>query len=54
MSAHGAHGHPHPSHPHSGHPHSTLTSPFYAQNVAMMASWRPYDGSTFQRASPYG
>lgn len=51
--------HPHPGHPHAGHPHTSLAaaaaaSPFYAQNVAMMSSWRAYDSAGFQRASPYG
>lgn len=46
--------HPGHAHPHPGHPHSTLAAPFYAQNVAMMSSWRAYDSAGFQRASPYG
>lgn len=56
MGPHTGHGHPHSGHPHTGHPHTTLAaaSPFYAQNVAMMSSWRAYDGAGFQRASPYG
>ncbi|XP_043283908.1 GATA-binding factor A-like isoform X2 [Venturia canescens] len=55
MGPHTAHGHPHSAHPHTGHPHTSLAaaSPFYAQNVAMMSSWRAYDGAGFQRASPY-
>lgn len=64
MGPHSGHTHPHPhthphaAHPHTGHPHSSLAAaaaaPFYAQNVAMMSSWRAYDGAGFQRASPYG
>ena len=56
MGPHTGHTHPHAGHPHTGHPHSTLAAaaPFYAQNVAMMSSWRAYDGAGFQRASPYG
>ena len=60
MGPHSGHAHPHPhphaAHPHTGHPHSSLAAaaPFYAQNVAMMSSWRAYDGAGFQRASPYG
>ncbi|XP_076398450.1 uncharacterized protein LOC100875427 isoform X2 [Megachile rotundata] len=57
MGPHSGHGHPHAGHPHTGHPHSSLAAaaaaPFYAQNVAMMSSWRAYDGAGFQRASPY-
>lgn len=56
MGPHAGPGHPHAGHPHAAHPHSTLAAaaPFYAQNVAMMSSWRAYDGAGFQRASPYG
>lgn len=58
MGPHAGPGHPHAGHPHAAHPHSTLAAaaaaPFYAQNVAMMSSWRAYDGTGFQRASPYG
>lgn len=56
MGPHTGHAHPHAGHPHTAHPHSTLAAaaPFYAQNVAMMSSWRAYDGAGFQRASPYG
>lgn len=57
MGPHAGHGHPHAGHPHTAHPHSSLAAaaPFYAaQNVAMMSSWRAYDGAGFQRASPYG
>ncbi|KYN22111.1 PREDICTED: GATA-binding factor A-like isoform X1 [Trachymyrmex cornetzi] len=57
MGPHAGPGHPHAGHPHAAHPHSTLAAaaaaPFYAQNVAMMSSWRAYDGTGFQRASPY-
>ncbi|KAF3424715.1 hypothetical protein E2986_06620 [Frieseomelitta varia] len=59
MGQHSGHPHPHPhphaAHPHTGHHHSSLAAaaPFYAQNVAMMSSWRAYDGAGFQRASPY-
>ncbi|XP_043469622.1 GATA-binding factor A-like isoform X2 [Leptopilina heterotoma] len=56
LGPHGGHGHPHGGHPHAAHPHSALAaanSPFYAQNVAMMSSWRAYDSAGFQRASPY-
>ncbi|XP_029039622.1 GATA-binding factor A-like [Osmia bicornis bicornis] len=55
MGPHSGHGHPHAGHPHTGHPHTSLAAaaPFYAQNVAMMSSWRAYDGAGFQRASPY-
>ncbi|XP_066600802.1 GATA-binding factor A-like [Prorops nasuta] len=57
MGPHAGHAHPHAGHPHSGHPHSSLAAaaaaPFYAQNVAMMSSWRAYDSAGFQRASPY-
>ncbi|XP_012274475.1 GATA-binding factor A isoform X2 [Orussus abietinus] len=57
MGPHTGHSHPHAGHPHTGHPHSSLAAaaaaPFYAQNVAMMSSWRAYDGAGFQRASPY-
>lgn len=56
MGPHAGPGHPHAGHPHAAHPHSSLAAaaPFYAQNVAMMSSWRAYDGAGFQRASPYG
>lgn len=56
MGPHTGHGHPHAGHPHTAHPHSSLAAaaPFYAQNVAMMSSWRAYEGAGFQRASPYG
>ncbi|KAJ8686140.1 hypothetical protein QAD02_021934 [Eretmocerus hayati] len=57
---HASHTHPHATgHPHTAHPHSSLAaaaaaaSPFYAQNVAMMSTWRAYDSASFQRASPY-
>ncbi|XP_001607848.1 GATA-binding factor A isoform X2 [Nasonia vitripennis] len=57
MGPHTGHAHPHAAHPHTAHPHSSLAaaaaSPFYAQNVAMMSSWRAYDSAGFQRASPY-
>ncbi|XP_015587314.1 GATA-binding factor A isoform X2 [Cephus cinctus] len=57
MGPHAGHTHPHTGHPHAAHPHSTLAAaaaaPFYAQNVAMMSSWRAYDSAGFQRASPY-
>ncbi|KAM0731534.1 GATA-binding factor A [Formica fusca] len=55
MGPHAGPGHPHAGHPHAAHPHSSLAAaaPFYAQNVAMMSSWRAYDGAGFQRASPY-
>ncbi|XP_025154604.1 GATA-binding factor A isoform X2 [Harpegnathos saltator] len=59
MGPHAGHGHPHAGHPHTAHPHSSLAAaaaaPFYAQNVAMMSSWRAtYEGTSFhQRASPY-
>lgn len=59
MGPHVGHSHPHAAHPHAAHPHSSLAaaaaaSPFYAQNVAMMSSWRAYDSAGFQRATPYG
>jgi len=58
MGPHAGPGHPHAGHPHAAHPHSTLAAaaaaPFYAQNVAMMSSWRAYDSTSFQRASSYG
>ncbi|XP_067014454.2 GATA-binding factor A-like [Anabrus simplex] len=41
---HGAHAH---------HQASALSSPFYPQNAVMMSSWRAYDSTAFQRASPY-
>ncbi|CAB0039493.1 unnamed protein product [Trichogramma brassicae] len=57
MGPHSSHAHPHAGHPHTAHPHTSLAaaaaSPFYAQNVAMMSSWRAYDSAGFQRASPY-
>ena len=59
MGPHAGHAHPHAGHPHTAHPHTAslaaaAASPFYAQNVAMMSSWRAYDSAGFQRASPYG
>ncbi|XP_058797366.1 uncharacterized protein LOC131667731 isoform X2 [Phymastichus coffea] len=57
MGPHTGHTHPHAGHPHTAHPHASLAaaaaSPFYAQNAAMMSSWRVYDSAGFQRASPY-
>ncbi|XP_011497138.1 PREDICTED: GATA-binding factor A-like isoform X2 [Ceratosolen solmsi marchali] len=57
IGTHTGHTHIHSGHSHSAHPHTTLAaaaaSPFYAQNVAMMSSWRAYDSAAFQRASPY-
>ncbi|CAH1114029.1 unnamed protein product [Psylliodes chrysocephalus] len=37
----------------SPHHAGALAGQFYAQNV-MMGGWRPYDGTGFQRTSPYG
>ncbi|XP_014213059.1 GATA-binding factor A-like, partial [Copidosoma floridanum] len=56
MGPHGSHVYPHSSNSHITHSHTNFAgaaSPFYAQNVAMMSSWRTYDSTGFQRAPPY-